>query len=203
MHILQLARRFVREDWGGTETVVLQTGKRLIAMGHQTEIYCTMATAKTPSDDLDGLKVSRYRHFYPYIGLSESAKQTLDKRGGSPISFPLMRAIKALPNLDIIHLHTGNRIGGIARHVALQRKIPYVASLHGGVFDVPEEERASLAAPTKGALDLGKAFGWWVGSRRIMDDASAILCVGYSESQLAQKNFPNKRVIYTLSLIHI
>lgn len=196
MRVLQLARRFAKEDWGGTETVILETSKRLLVMGHKTEVLCTMATAKTDSDSIDGLSIRRFRYFYPYIGLSREAKHVLDKKGGSPFSFQLMRAIKRLPDLDLIHLHTGNRIGGIGRHVAKKRGIPYVVSLHGGVFDMPQEEAASLAAPTKGAFDFGKALGWWVGSRRVLQDANAILCVGYHESQLTQEHFPDKRVVY-------
>ncbi len=80
--------------------------------------------------------------------------------------------------------------------MARKRKIPYVISLHGGVFDVPEEEAASWTAPTRGAFDWGKVLGLWVGSRRVMLDASAILCVGYQESLLVQKHLPDNRVIY-------
>jgi len=165
-------------------------------MGHHTEVLCTIATAKTDSDCIDGVSVRRFPYFYPYIGLSIEARQILDKKGGSPFSFQLMRAVKRWPNLDLIHLHTGNRIGGIGRYVAQKRGIPYVISLHGGVFDMPQEEAASLAAPARGAFDWGKALGWWVGSRRVLHDASAILCVGYPESLLAQERFPEKRVIY-------
>lgn len=196
MNVVQLARRFVRDDWGGTETVIFETGKRLLEMGHHTEVQCTLATAKSSTDELDGLIVHRHPYFYPYIGLSEEAKQLLNKKGGSPFSFGLMRALQTMPELDLIHLHGANRIGGIGRYVARQRRIPYVMSLHGGVYDVPGEEAASWTQPTRGALDWGKVLGWWVGSRSVMADANAILCVSYPESVLAQKNMPNKRVIY-------
>lgn len=196
MHTVQLARRFVREDWGGTETVIFETSKRLIAMGHNAEVLCTLATAQSVSDNFDGLPVRRFPYFYPYIGLDTQAKLVLDKKGGSPFSFSLMRALQGLPELDLIHLHGGNRIGGIGRYVARKRKIPYVISLHGGVYDVPVEEAASWTAPAKGAFEWGKLLGLWVGSRRVMKDASAILCVGYRESLLAQKHLPNNRVIY-------
>jgi glycosyltransferase involved in cell wall biosynthesis len=196
MNVVQLARRFVRDDWGGTETVIFETSKRLLEMGHHTEVQCTMATAKNGAEDLEGLSVRRHPYFYPYIGLAEEAKRVLDKKGGSPFSFGLMRALKAMPELDLIHLHGGNRIGGIGRHVARQRKIPYVMSLHGGVFDVPEAEAASWTEPAEGALEWGKVLGWWVGSRRVLSDASAILCVGYPESVLTQERLPDNRVIY-------
>lgn len=196
MHTVQLARRFVREDWGGTETVIFETSRRLPALGHSAEVLCTLATAQSAADSYDGLQVRRFPYFYPYVGLDADAKRALDKKGGSPFSFALMRALLKLPELDLIHLHVGNRIGGIGRYVAKKRKIPYVMSLHGGVFDVPAAEATSWTAPTKGALDWGKLLGFWVGSRRVMSDASAILCVGYPESVLVQNNLPNNRVIY-------
>lgn len=196
MKTIQLARRFVRDDWGGTETVIQEMSTRLIARGHPTEVYCTLATASSNSDTLDGLQVTRFPYFYPYIGLSDEAKRLLDKKGGSPFSFALMRALQRCPDLDLIHLHVGNRIGGIGRHVARKRRIPYVISLHGGVFDVPKEEAESLAAPSKGALDWGKALGMWVGSRQVLNDASAILCVGYPESVKTQERLPEQKVIY-------
>lgn len=196
MRTIQLARRFVRDDWGGTETVVFETSKRLIARGHSAEVLCTRATANSDYDDLDGIQVTRFPYFYPYLGLSDTAREMLDKKGGSPFSFPLMRALKRYPELDLIHLHTGGRIGGIGRYVARKRHIPYVISLHGGAFDVPREEAESLAAPTKGAIDWGKALGLWVGSRRVLEDASAILCVGYPESVKAKERYPGSNVVY-------
>ncbi len=196
MHSVQLTRRFVREDWGGTETVIQETSKRLLSMGHSTEVLCTMATAKNPSDNFDGVSVKRYPYFYPYIGLGDEAKNLLDRKGGSPFSFALKRALQDIPQLDLIHLHNCNRIGGIGRYVARKRKIPYVVSLHGGMFDVSEDEAESWTAPTKGAFDWGKVLGLWVGSRRILQDSSAIICVGYKESTLVQKRLPNSRVVY-------
>ena len=57
---IQLARRFVTNDWGGTETVIFETSKRLLAMGHPTEILCTLATADSANEDFDGLHVRRF-----------------------------------------------------------------------------------------------------------------------------------------------
>lgn len=196
MNIAQVARRFAKEDWGGAETVMLETSKCLLDLGHRTEVYCTLATASSIDETIDGVQVHRYLYFYPYIGLRQEAILLLDKRGGSPFSFSLMRALRQCPDLDVIHLHAGNRIGGIGRYVAQKRGLPYVVSLHGGVFDVPQEAAESMSAPTRGTLDWGKALGWWVGSRRVLQDANAILCVGYPEHLLAKERMPDKRVIY-------
>ena len=196
MNIVQIPRRFVRSHWGGTETVILETCKRLLKMGHHTEIICPNALAHQDKEVIGGVSISRVPYFYPYFGLSNEAKQQLDRKGGNLFSFALMRALKKYPHLDLIHLHTAKRPGGIGRYIALKRKIPYVVSLHGGVFDVPDEEAETWTAPTEGTIEWGKILGWWVGSRSVLDDAAAILCVGEEEQRQTQQRFPNKRVIH-------
>ncbi len=196
MKTIQLPRRFVRHAWGGTETVVLETSKRLPTFGHDTEIFCLDAMATEADDSMDGVRIRRFPYFYPYLGLGPEAKEALDGKGGNAFSFPLMRALKVEPGLDLIHLHTGKRIGGIGRHVARRRGIPYVVSLHGGVYDVPSDEAATWTEPTHGSWEWGRALGWWVGSRRVLDDAAAILCVGAEEQRRVQARFPRKRVEY-------
>lgn len=196
MNIVQIPRRFVSSHWGGTETVILETCKRLLQMGHHTEIICPNALAHQDKEVIGGVNISRVPYFYPYFGLSNEAKQQLDRKGGNLFSFALMKALKKYPALDLIHLHTGKRPGGIGRYIALKRKIPYVVSLHGGVFDVPDEEAETWTAPTEGTIEWGKILGWWVGSRRVLDDAAAILCVGEEEQRQTQQRFRNKRVIH-------
>lgn len=196
MNIAQVARRLVRSHWGGTETVILETSKRLLAAGHGTEIICANALAEHDSEIIDGVKVTRVPYFYPYLGLRPEARGQLDQKGGNLFSFALMRKLKQYPGLDLIHLHTAKRVGGIGRHVANKRRIPYIVSLHGGAYDVPAEEARSWTAPTKGAFEWGKVLGWWVGSRRVFTDAAAIICVGEEEKKKTQSRFPHKRVIH-------
>ena len=196
MNIIQIPRLFVRSHWGGTETVILETCKRLLKMGHHTEIICPNALAKEDKETIGGVRVTRMPYFYPYLGLSREAKNLLDRKGGNLFSFAMMRFLRKYPDLDLIHLHTSKRPGGIGRYVAMKRGIPYVVSLHGGVFDVPDEEAATWTAPTEGTFEWGKILGWWVGSRRVLDDAAAILCVGEEEQRLTQQRFPDKKVIH-------
>ncbi len=196
MNIVQIPRRFVKHEWGGTETVVLQTCKRLQQMGHQTEILCPNALAESNEETIEGVLVKRTPYFYPYLGLKDGACEQMDKKGGNLFSFSLLRELMQYPVLDIVHLHAGKRLGGIGRHAAMMRKIPYVISLHGGLFDVPAGEAATWTEPTQGAWEWGKFLGWWVGSRRVMEDAAAILCVGKAESEKTQARMPDKNVIY-------
>ncbi len=196
IHSVQVPRRFVRHEWGGTETVVFETSKRLVAMGNDCEIICPNALAEQNYEFMEGIRIMRTPYFYPYWGLSEESRRQLDKKGGNMFSFSLLNLLLHIPALHIIHLHTGNRIGGIGRFAARRRRIPYLISLHGGMFDMPKDEAASLTAPARGSFEWGKALGWCVGSRRVLDDAAAIVCVGKGEQLLVQRRYPNKRVEY-------
>lgn len=192
----QVPRRFVRSHWGGTETVILETSKQLIAMGHPTEIVTSLALTRARRERLDGVPVTRLPYGYPYLGLSREARQRLDHKGGNLFSRPLMGHLRRLPRLDLLHLHTGKRMAGCCRLVARQRRIPYVVSLHGGVHDVPGEEAASWTEPTRGCFEWGRALGLWVGSRRVLDDAAMILCVGQRETELTRQRYPQRKVVH-------
>ncbi len=196
MNVIQIPRRLVQSHWGGTETVILETAKRLLAQGHWTEVLCPNALAKSNIETIKGVHITRTSYFYPYLGLSKEARLQLDQKGGNLFSFSLLNRLKRWPGLDLIHLHTAKRLGGIVRRVAKKRRIPYLVSLHGGASDVPAAEAVTWTAPTNGCLEWGKVLGWWVGSRKVLDDAAAILCVGKREQQKTQEQFPNKRVIY-------
>ena len=194
MHIVHIPRRFVTQAWGGTETVVLETNKRLLGRGHHSAILCPNALAETDQESIEGVSVIRVPYFYPYWGLCSEAKRQLDYTGGNLFSFTLLRTLQRWSQLDLIHLHSGKRLGGIGRYVAQQRNIPYVISLHGGVYDVPPEEVQRWTAPTAGTVEWGKVLGWWVGSRRVLDDAAAILCVGHEEYRQTQQRLPHVNV---------
>lgn len=194
MKVIQIPRRFVQSDWGGTETVILETSKQLQLLGHDTAIFTSMALAKNREDHIDGVAVRRFSYCYPWWGLSDDARLQMDRKGGNLISLPLMNALRKEPDLDIIHLHTFKRLGGSARVVARQRKIPYVVTLHGGLFDVPEEEFASVVSPFKGSFEWGKPLGVLLGSRQVVPDADAVICVGQSECDQVRKRYPDQRV---------
>jgi glycosyltransferase involved in cell wall biosynthesis len=194
LRTVQIPRRFVRDAWGGTETVVLETAKRLIARGHQTEVLCPNALADSDHEVMDGVPVRRFPYFYPYWGLGAAARDALDRKGGNLFSFSLLRALARTEGLDLIHLHTGKRLGGIGRTVARLRGIPYVVSLHGGVHDVPAAEAATWTAPTAGTIEWGRVLGSLVGSRKVLSEASAIICLSEAERRTIQARHPHARV---------
>ena len=196
MRVIQIPRRFVRSHWGGTETVILETSKCLLSLGHYTEIFCPAALSKVERERVDGVPIRRFDYFYPYFGLSLAAREQMDLKGGNLFSFSLLRELHRFPKLDLIHLHTGKRLGGIGRYVAAARRIPYVISLHGGVYDVPSGEAQTWTASSRDAFEWGKTLGWWVGARRVLEDAAAIICVGRKEMEEAQRRHPGRNVVH-------
>lgn len=194
VNIAHITRRFTEEAWGGTETVVLETSKRLRQLGHDTAIFTTTALSPTRKDAIADVPVHRHPYFYPYIGLTPSDRDALDRKAGNLFSFSLGRQLSKTP-ADVFHLHTAKRLGGIARSAALARRAPYVLSLHGGAFDVPAAEAATWTAPTKGTFEWGKALGWWVGSRHVIRDAAAVICLSEAEQTAVKAAHPGARTV--------
>jgi glycosyltransferase involved in cell wall biosynthesis len=196
MQIIHIPRRFVLDEWGGSETFIAEVSPRLLEKGHAVQILTSKALDSKDKDTYRGIRIKRFSYFYPYFGLSSSARAMLDKKAGNLFSFALLRALMHVDKVDIIHLHTGKRLGGIARYCAMKKKVPYIISLHGGNLAVPQEEQATWVEPTKGTLEWGKILGFIVGSRRVLDDAAAIICVGKDEYDAMKQKFPGKYVEY-------
>lgn len=194
LHTIHIPRRFVLDAWGGTETVVLETCRRLPTLGIESKIFCPAALSEPGSDSINDVPIQRFPYFYPYIGLSSASASALDLKGGNLFSFSLYRKLLKEPKLDLIHLHTAKRLGGIGRFIAKKRNIPYILTIHGGMIDVPAEEAATWTAPTAKTIEWGKLLGMIVGSRSVLEDAGAIICVDQSESERMKKLYPNKRV---------
>lgn len=98
------------------------------------------------------------------------------------------------PDLAVMHTHVLNRLGGIARLVAKRRKIPFVVTIHGGYLDLPEDVKQKMEATGRAGFDYGRMFGALVGSRRVLQDADAIVVFNPREAELLKKRFPRHRV---------
>ena len=195
MKSLQIPRRFTRSAWGGTETVVLETSKRLNALGHETRIVCSNALDPVRDDRVDGVPVTRLPYFYPYFGLTNEARARLDQKGGNLFSPQLLAHLLSEPGVGVMHAHTGKRVGGTVRLAARMRGLPYIVSLHGGAYNVPGQEASTWTEPTRGALEWGRALGLLLGSRRVLTDAAAVLCLGEQEKRLVEAAHPGTRVV--------
>jgi len=194
--IIHIARRFIKEEWGGTETVILETSKQLQRGGYDTEICTTNLLSKKKREDVYGFSVRRFSSFYTYFGMNKSNKNSLDRSGGNVFSFSLFFSLLFVKDVKVFHLHTMGRIGGIVRTISKLRGIPYVVSIHGGYLDISKAQYENMMSRLEGTFDWGKLLGLLVGSRRVLQDADVILCVGKRESELMQQKYPNKKVVY-------
>jgi glycosyltransferase involved in cell wall biosynthesis len=188
--------RFTPEKWGGTECVVFQTSRELIRRKIKSPVFCTSMLSNPGFQLLEKIPVHRFAYCFPWLFLSSSARRKLELKGGSPLSLPLFFGLMREKDVSIIHTHVQHRLGGMARTAARLKKIPYVVSLHGGHFTLPQAQVEQMTAPFRGKPEWGKAFGALFGSRRVLDDAAAIICVGQSECDEVRKRYPEKAVHY-------
>ena len=194
LNVIHVPRRFAKAEWGGTETTILETSRALMTRGHSSSIVTTTALCGQRHETIQGVNVHRHKYVYPFLGLSGQNKRDMDRKGGNLLSFSMLRTLLGARDTDILHAHSGKRLGGIVRTAARIRNLPYVISLHGGVIDVPRAETRQMLEPLKGTFEWGRAFGAMLGARRVLEDASAILCVGQNEQQAVQARYPEQRV---------
>lgn len=194
--IVHILRRFVPAAWGGTETVVTQLCREQQNAGHDVEIVCTSALSHAGYDEVAGVPVRRFPYWYANWPLTSRERFKLDGKGGNPLSASLLRYLLSCPRPDLLHVHVEGRLGAIGRFAAGRRGAPYVVSFHGGCYDVPPAERDGRQSTVRHKLDLGKPAGWLLGSRRLLDDAAALLFVNEADAEHAATRFPDKHVAH-------
>ncbi len=194
MKIIQVPRRFVASEWGGTETTILQTSRALQRAGHEAAIFTSLALSDQRRETIQGVPVRRFPYTYPFLGLSAQDKRDMDKKGGNLLSLSLLLGLLREPGVDVLHAHTGKRVGGVVRTAARLRGIPYVVTLHGGFFEVPKGEMDQMLAPIQNRPEWGRIFGAFLGARRVLEDAAAVVCVGGDEYMAARAKLPGQRV---------
>ena len=192
--IIQVPRRFVVDEWGGTETTILETSRALRAGGDDVGIFTSLALSDTRAETIRGVPVRRFPYSYPFWGLDDAARRDMDKKGGNLLSLSLLWALLREPGVDLLHAHSGKRLGAAVRTAAKLRGIPYVITLHGGHFVVPPGEMSQMLAPIQRTVEWGRLFGMAMGSRRVLEDADAVLCVGDDERAAARERLPGQRV---------
>ena len=193
MNIAHVPHRFASEKQSGTETYVLETAKGLLERGHQAEIFTSAALSKEGDEQVQGISVHRFSHFYPHLGLNSQARRQPDLSNGKSSSTSLLARMLAMDPPDLFHLHSGKRMGGIIRTVAKYHNRPYVVTMDGNNCDVSEEEKQGNE-PSLGSLEWGRFLGVIVDSKVVLKDAAAILCVDEKEQKMLQEKYPGKRI---------
>jgi starch synthase len=197
MRVIHLLRKYDPSQWGGTETATQRLLDGLRENGVDSVVYCPRLDDEPISDPLkcSGHRVERFKAFVPVLGLSDKRKRELVAMGGNLMSFDLIQSLWRETRASVIHTHALGRIGGIGLTIAKQRQLPFVVSVHGGVFDLPDKLRQSFNAPVSGGWEWGKLFGLLLQSHRLFVDADAILTCNVKEAELLRQKYPNKRVV--------
>lgn len=208
MRIAHLLRKYNPAEWGGTETVIHQLFDGLRAQGAESVVYCPRlvenngltgraTNGHAVRDPLAeaGCLVNRFNACVPIWGISNDQRRQMVAVGGNLMSFDLLRSLWSAPRLSIIHSHALGRVGGIGLTVARRRKIPFVVTVHGGVYDLPDGLKKSLNTTTARGFEWGKPFGLLLGARRVLQDADAILTCNQREAELIRQKHPDRRVL--------
>ncbi len=194
--IIHVPRRFVRNEWGGTETVIVETSRRLEKSGYQPEIFTSKALCRKSREIIFGIPIRRFSYIYARLGLKKTNKLLMDRRGGNVLSFPFLFSLLFCRNIKLVHLHTGGRLGACVRLASKLRGFPYVISIHGGLLELPGKQLEELIAPMKGSFNWGKIFDILLSAGKVERDAAAIICVSRKEQELVAEKYPRKKVIY-------
>ncbi|MEM1221792.1 MAG: glycosyltransferase family 4 protein [Verrucomicrobiota bacterium] len=200
--ILHVPRRFSLDEWGGTEAVITNVCEAQLAEGLQPEIHTSLALSTAQQEDFRGIPIHRYPYCYPFLGLSAADRHQLDKKGGNLLSWSLYRAMRKANDVRIYHAHVTKRTGGSVLKAAKLAKRPCVVTLHGNMFDVPKIEADDVVAPQEGKFEWGRLFGAYFGSRSMLDEVDAILCVGFSEYEKTCEALGKDRVHFLPNGVH-
>ena len=197
MRVAHILRKYNPAEWGGTETAVKQLLDGLKSQAVDNVVYAPRLPAAPGEDPIaqGGHPVKRYRAHVPVWNIEEEQRQQLIAVGGNLLSFDLFTSLLREKDLSVVHTHALNRIGGAALTAAKLRKLPLLVTIHGGVLDLPKTVQATLAAPLEGGFEWGKLFGALFRSRKVLDEADAIITCNPREAALQEARFPHKRVL--------
>jgi len=191
---LHIPRRFTKSHWGGTENVLLSQANGLKKYNIKPQIITTNILSDTKNEIIENIDIKRCKYFYPYFNLKNDQKKQLDLVAGNLFSWELLFHLLLKKDIDIIHLHTAKRMGSIIRFICKIRKIPYIVSVHGGVYDISKDEQKNRMKPTQNCFEWGKVLGFLFGSRKVYDDADAIITLNKNEYDNMSKVYNKDKV---------
>ena len=170
LNVAHVLRKFDSDQWGGTETHVVEISPRLTALGAGQTIHAPLGpTGNGPP----GVPVMRYRAFCPFLGSPESIRK-LYSRGGNIASFDEAACLFRDRSISLAHTHTLGRIGGAVRSAMRWSGRPYVVSVHGPLLAAREYVRSDTHELLRDVWDLGRPVGALFGARRVLSDANRV-----------------------------
>src|SRR5947207_8137226 len=162
MRVIHLLRKYDPAEWGGTESAVQRLFAGLREQGVTPVMYCPrIEEVRDQRSEIrdQGPEIRRFRAYLPIWGISREYRRQLVAVGGNLMSFDLMPRLLAERDAALIHTHTLGRLGSIASLVARARRLPFVISIHGGLFDLPAPLKHDFASAKSAGYDWGKIFG--------------------------------------------
>jgi starch synthase len=197
MKVAHLLRKYNPAEWGGTETALYGLCDGLRQSGVSSTVYCPSIPSGAERDPLTetGCEVKRFHACVPIWGISPEKKHQMVAVGGNLMSFELIRALWRKPGLAVIHSHALGRIGAIGQMLARRRRLPFLVTIHGGVYDLPGPLKHSLNAPASEGWDWGKLCGLLLRSRQLLSEADAIITCNGREAALIRERHPGKLVV--------
>ena len=194
MKIAHIVRRFTFSEWGGTESVVWNIALQQKAQGLTPEILCTAALDKAGVEVVNGITIRRFPYIYPYFPMPESDRIILDKKGGNPLSFQLMRALKK-GKYDIFHIHAGGRIAQYSAKIGKKSGIPCLMSLHGGSCVIPAQEMELMLKPLQHKFSYGGIVDRICRTKFVPESRmDMLLALSKAETGALQQKFPQIKV---------
>jgi glycosyltransferase involved in cell wall biosynthesis len=198
MRVAHILRKYVPAEWGGTETAIQGLTAGLSAHGVTSLVYHPAASDPPASDPLaaGGCEMHPFHAHLPIIGLSPAERREMVAVGGNLLSFDLPWLLAREPDLAVIHSHVLGRLGGIACTVARRRNLPFVVTLHGGVFALPDAVKQKFEKQSQlASLEWGQVFGWWWRARHVLNEADALVTCNAREAELLRERYPNQQVV--------
>ena len=196
MKIANVIRRFVFDEWGGTESAVWNLTKKFTQENVSAEILATNALCNCKYEQKEGVNISRFNYFYPHLFLDSKRIFSLDKKGGNPFSLDIYKYI-CKGGFNIVHSHNLGRIAKISLLASKKIGVPCVLSFHGGYLDVPQSEIDSMQSPLKNRIGYGKLIEKFCGmTTDVVQDCDGIICVGKNEFEKMQFAYPRKKIAY-------
>ncbi len=214
MHVVHVLRKYNPSEWGGTETAIRQLCDGLRHHGMGSVVYCprldTNGKGHTNgnghgngnghtqgADPLveAGCVVKRFKTCVPAWGVAPERRRQMIAVGGNLMSFDLIGSLWRDREMSVVHSHALGRIGGIGLTVARKRRLPFVVTIHGGVYDLPDTLKRDFANQEGNGVEWGKIFGLILRARRVLLDADAIVTCNPREAELIRKHHPDRRVM--------
>ncbi len=203
MHIAHLLRKYDPAEWGGTETAVRQLCDGLRNHGLSSVVYCPRIEGNGHGyrdDHTDplvevGCVVKRFKTCVPVWGIPAQRRRQMVAIGGNLMSFDLIGSLWRDSAVSVVHSHALGRLGGIGLTIARQRKLPFVVTIHGGVYDLPPAMIHDFNHQEREGLEWGKLFGLLLRSRRVLLDADAIVTCNPREAEMIRERHPDRRVV--------